>query len=141
MIFDKLDADFGDDPVLVAGPASKQDADAIEAFAGFTLPESYREFIARYGAAIVGSYPVYGSGASEAMGSQQRSVIEVTQRFRADAWPHSDEGLVVSMDHAGNAMILDANGRVRRYDHDGGIDEVISDTFESFLEWSLARSG
>lgn len=139
-MFEKLDADLNGDPVLVAGPASAEALAAIAAFAGFPLPASYSEFVARYGAAIVGPYPIYGSGVSEAMAAEEASVIGVTQRFRSDRWPGTSEALVISMDHAGNAITLDASGRVQRFDHDDGVEEIISQSFEGFLDWCLSSS-
>ena len=138
-MFDKLDADLSGDPVVMAGPALASEIDEIEAFAGFPLPDSYREFVRMYGAAIVGPYPIYGYGASEAMGAKEASVVEVTERFRSDRWPGSAEALVISMDHTGNAITMDASGQVHRFDHDAGVSEVISKSFEQFVDWCLSR--
>ena len=134
-MFDQLDADLKGDRVLVAGPAPLSGIDAIEAFAGFRLPASYRDFVKRYGAAIVGPFPVYGIGASEAMSAKDASVVDVTERFRGGEWPSVLETLVISTDHAGNPITLDGDGRVQRYDHDCGVIELISKSFEGFLEW------
>ncbi|TCM12035.1 SUKH superfamily protein [Novosphingobium sp. PhB165] len=138
-MFAELDADLNGDPVLVAGPALESQIDAIQAFAGFPLSPSYREFVKRFGAALVGPYPVYGSGASDAMSKDDASVIDVTKRFRSDGWPYSDRSLVVSTDHAGNAIMLDEKGSIHRYDHDAGTIEFISSSFESFVQWCLTK--
>jgi hypothetical protein len=136
-----LDAEFAEFPVLVAGSTAPQAVQQIEEFAGFPLPESYRDFVARYGGAIVGSYSVFGSGASTAMGGNESSVIEVTNRFRADNWPGSDDALVVSMDHAGNAIMLVKDGKIVSFDHDAGETDILAPTFERFIiDWCL-KSG
>lgn len=138
-MFENLQADLAHHPVLVAGPAPTSQIDRIEAYAGFHLPPSYREFVSRFGAAIVGPYPVYGSGAAEAMGSEGSSVITVTERFRADRWPGCTGALVISMDHAGNAITMDGSGQVTRFDHDTGANELVSESFEQFVDWCLSR--
>ena len=133
-----LDSEFAEFPVLVAGPATQQAVRQIEDFVGFPLSDSYRDFVARYGGAIVGPYSVFGSGASNAMAANESSVIEVTNRFRADNWPGSDNALVVSMDHAGNAIMLGEDGKIVCYDHDAGETDILAPTFERFIiDWCL----
>lgn len=133
-----LDAKFEEFPVLVAGPAAPQAIQQIEEFGSFPLPESYREFVSRYGGAIVGAYPVFGSGASTAMADDQSSVIDMTDRFRADNWQGSDDSLVVSMDHAGNAIMLGQDGKIVCFDHDAGETDILAPTFERFIvDWCL----
>ena len=140
-IYEVLDAKFEEFPVLVAGPAASSEAERIEQFAGFSLPRCYREFLTRYGGAIVGAYSVFGWGASIAMGADESSVIDVTNRFRADRWPRSDTSIVISVDHAGNAIMLNENGEVIRFDHHSGYTETLAPNFERFiLEWCLKIS-
>jgi hypothetical protein len=134
-----LEDDLAGDPVLMAGTPLASDISQIEAFAGFPLPGDYRAFVEKYGAAIVGPYSVYGVGASEAMGENESSVIAVTERFRADGWPGTEDTLVVSMDHAGNAITLDAQGFVYRFDHDSGTNEVLAPSFGNFVVKCLAN--
>lgn len=133
-----LEDDLTGDPVLVAGSPRASDVRQIDAFAGFPLPEEYRAFVEKYGAAIVGPYSVYGVGASEAMGDNENSVIAVTERFRADGWPGTEDALVISMDHAGNAITLDDQGFVHRFDHDSGATEVLASSFGDFVVKCLA---
>lgn len=132
-----LDSGFAKHPVLVAGPASAAHVSQIEAFAGFSLPSDYKTFVERYGGAIVGPYSVFGFGASDAMGDEETSTIQVTNRFRSQQWPGTETNLVISMDHAGNAITLDRKGHVHRYDHDSGSTEELADSFENFVRWCL----
>jgi hypothetical protein len=134
-----LEDDLAGNPVLVAGTPLASDISQIEAFAGFPLPADYRAFVEKYGAAIVGPYSVYGVGASEAMGKNESSVIAVTERFRADGWPGAEGTLVVSMDHSGNAITLDAQGIVHRFDHDSGTSEMLAPSFGNFVIWCMAN--
>jgi hypothetical protein len=134
----QLDADFAKHPVLVAGPASAADIAELEAFASSPLPADYKVFVARYGGAIVGPYSVFGFGASDAMGDDESSAIQVTERFRSQRWPGCESALVISMDHAGNAITLDQQGRVHRHDHDSGTTEQLAASFEDFIaNWCL----
>jgi hypothetical protein len=128
-----LEDNFAGDPELMAGAPLASDISKIEAFAGFRLPADYRSFVEKYGAAIVGPFSVYGVGASEAMAENDGSVIAVTERFRADGWPSAEGTLVVSMDHAGNAITLDAQGLVHRFDHDSGTTEMLARSFSDFV--------
>jgi len=130
---DRLDAEFAEFPVLVAGPPSLKVVQDIQDFAGFIVPESYRDFVVRYGSAIVGSYCILGSGVSTAMGANESSVLELTNRFRADNWPGSDDALVISMDLAGNAIMLARDGRIVCFDHDAGETDILAPTFEAFI--------
>jgi len=130
---DQLDADFATHPVLVAGPASATEMASLEAFASFPLPADYKDFVSRYGGAIVGPYSVFGYGASDAMGNNESSAIQITKRFRSLKWPGCENTLVISTDHAGNAITLDQQGRVHRYDHDSGTMEQLSVSFEGFV--------
>ncbi len=128
-----LDAEFAEFPVLVAGPTSLKVVEDIQDFAGFIVPESYRDFVVRYGGAIVGAYSVFGSGASTAMGTNESSVVEVTNRFRAENWPGSEDALVISMDLAGNAIMLRKDGKIVCFDHDVGETDILALTFEAFI--------
>jgi SMI1-KNR4 cell-wall len=134
----KLDADFTKHPVLAAGPATEADIEQLETFTGFDLPADYRLFLKRYGGAIVGPYSVFGIGASDAMGDDETSAIQVTDRFRSQKWPGAEAALVISMDHAGNAVTMDQRGHVHRFDHDSGTIEQLAASFEEFIvNWCL----
>jgi SMI1-KNR4 cell-wall len=132
-MYELLDATFEEFPVLVAGPVALSEAERIERFAGFSLPNSYKGFVTRYGGAIVGAYSVFGCGASTAMGVDEGSAIDVTNRFRADCWPGSDASIVISVDHGGNAIMLYENGEIVRFDHDFGVTEILATSFEDFI--------
>lgn len=139
-LLQRLDDEFSKSPSLVCGPVSAAAVEKIQSYAGFRLPESYRIFVEAYGGAIVGPYSIYGSGASEAMGEYESSVIDMTERFRADNWPGTEGALVISMDHAGNAITLTDTGTIERFDHDYGIMEQRASDFEGFIvDWCLNR--
>lgn len=135
-----LDADFAKYPMLVAGPPQEAEMAKLEAAIGFALPADYRAFVKRYGGAIVGAYSVFGIGASDEMGDDEASAMQMTERFRAQKWPGTEDALVISMDHAGNAVTLGRDGQVNRFDHDSGTAERLAESFEGFvLNWCLGR--
>ena len=62
----------------------------------------------------------------------------MTNRFRADDWPGSDSAIVISVDQAGNAIMLNESGEVLLFDHDSGHTETLAPNFECFiLDWCL----
>lgn len=128
-----LDEKFKKHPILKAEAVAYEEIDATAAAAGVKLPEDYREFIHRYGGAIVGSLPIIGLRQAPAMARTESSVFEVTKHFREQGWRGVDEWLVISVDLAGNPIGLDKNGRIWIFDHDAGVVEVIAEDFESFL--------
>ncbi len=109
----------------------------------FILPESYKEFVHLYGGATVGAYPVYGLRASKDMDVDETSSLEVTQHYKKGGWfdtvwSRPGNYLVISMDHCGNPIALDEEGKVWIFDHDFRSTDLIADNFEEFLaKWCL----
>ena len=129
----KLDEDFQKHPVTVSGPVAMSEVSALEQQAGFSLPQDYKEFVARYGGGIVGPYSVYGLRGADAMGDDEASALEVTRKFRNQGWRGTETWLVISTDHAGNPVGLDKDGKVWISDHDAGVVEIIANSFEDYL--------
>lgn len=133
-----LDTMFRESPVMCAGTATREEVDQLESSIGFRLPDDYREFVERFGGAIVGPFSVYGVQGSDAMGDDESSALDVTNRFRSDGWQGTDQWLVVSMDHSGNPVGLDREGKVWISDHDAGAIQELAPTFEDYLRrWCL----
>jgi len=114
--------------------------DALAEKLGRPLPPDYREFLLRYGGAVVGSYSIYGVRQAQAgMGRAPQSVVDLNERWRRPGWPHANEWLIVSEDGYGNPIGIADDGRVLSWDHDlGGIHELGS-SFEDFLRRELER--
>lgn len=136
-----IDEMFREDPVLRAGEVSYEEIDAAAAQAGFQLDLDYREFVHRYGGAIVGPYRIYGLRSAPAMGRKGNSVFEITRDFRRQRWPGVDDWLVISIDHAGNPIGIDKDGKVWISDHDAGVVEPIANSFEEFLRKRCLNMG
>jgi|APCry1669189070_1035195.scaffolds.fasta_scaffold71391_1 hypothetical protein len=133
-----LDTMFRESPVMRAGTATPEEVDQLESSIGFRLSDDYREFVEKFAGAIVGPFSVYGVKASDAMGDDESSAIEVTNRFRADGWTGTTDWLVISMDHSGNPVGLDADGKVWISDHDAGAIQELAPSFEDYLRrWCL----
>ena len=119
--------------MLAAGPVAYEEIDSTSAAFGFKLPDDYREFIHRYGGAIVGSLSIIGLRKASAMGRSENSVFDVTNHFRKQGWRGVDNWLVISIDLAGNPIGLDKEGKIWIFDHDAGVVEVIAESFEEFV--------
>lgn len=128
-----LDELYATHPIMKAESVPYEEIDSAFAEIAFGLPDDYREFIHRYGGAIVGAFPVFGLRRAGPMGVDDGSFIEVTESFRRQRWPGVENWAVISTDHAGNPIGLDAEGKVWIYDHDACAAQVIAGDFESYL--------
>ena len=102
--------------------------------------EDYVLFLKRYGAAFVGSYPIFGLRPIELMGNLW-SVVEFTKWFREDDWPAAKDWYVVSTDGYGGSIGVDSDGRVLVADPTHGCIDELAPNFEQFLlEWCLKEN-
>lgn len=62
-----IEEKFKKHPVLKAEAVPYEESDAAATVAGITFPQDYREFIHRYGGAILGPLPIIGLRRSQAM--------------------------------------------------------------------------
>lgn len=125
-----LEEEFANLPILRGGVVPLTEVEAASATLGLAFPQDYSEFLHRFGAAMVGAYPIFGLRAVEPMGSFW-SVTEVNRHFRADGWPGVGDWVIVSMDQAGNPVGITKDGEVWISDH--GKTAVIAPDFEQFL--------
>ncbi|MGH7857284.1 MAG: SMI1/KNR4 family protein [Candidatus Binatia bacterium] len=129
---EQLRSHFTRFPFLVGGEVSEQEIENAERELGRSFPPAYREFVLRFGGGVVGSLSIAGLRFVPAMGSEERSVIELTRRFQEDGWAAPD-WLVISIDHGGNPLGLAKDGSVWRFDHDFGGLSLVSETFDDFV--------
>lgn len=124
---------FSRTPILKAeGVESHEIADA-EREVGLALAEDYKEFIRRYGGAIVGPFRVFGLRRAVPMGRNEASFVEVTRTFRQQHWPGVEKWAVISMDHAGNPIGIDEEGIIWVSDHEARAVQAIAANFEDYL--------
>lgn len=127
-----LDDRFSESPILRAEGVSLSEVADAEREVGVKLAEDYKEFIRRYGGAIVGPYPIFGLRNVEPMGNGS-TLLEVTKSFRRQPWPGVENWAVISTDHCGNPIGLDADGKVWISDHDAGAIQLLAPNFEAYL--------
>src|SRR4051794_34532366 len=107
----RLDAEFAEFPIMRAdGAPSQAEIAQAEQQIGVPFDEDYREFLLRYGGAMVGPYPIFGLRTVEVMGTDHWSVLDVTRHYRSDGVPGVERWVVISEDHAGNPVGMDAEG-------------------------------
>lgn len=132
-VWQELDDMFAKHPVMKAIPVSLQEIDDSAAQIGVPFPDDYREFVNRYGGAIVGPFPIFGLRKAAPMAKDEGSVVDITRQFRNQRWPGVETWVVFSMDHAGNPVGFDKTGKVWICDHDARVVEVIANDFEEYL--------
>lgn len=128
-----LESRFKEHPVLAAGPVSLPEVSLLETYAGFSLPEVYKEFVLNYGGGIVGSFPIYGMRRAHAMALDEESAINVTQKYRLQKSRGIDGWLIISSDLSGSPIGLLPTGEIWISDVEFGVVAPLSPTFESFL--------
>jgi hypothetical protein len=131
--WDVIEAMFAEFPFMRAEEVQIAEIDAASNELGIPFAADYREFIRRYGGAIVGPYPIFGLRAAEPLERNGASVTQVTRQFRHNRWPGTEHWAVFSIDHAGNPIGFDKEGKVWISDHDAGVLEVIAPDFEEYL--------
>ena len=129
-----LNAAFSEFPIMVADTCPAiEEINAAETALGIPFSLDYRVFLEKYGAAMVGPYPIFGLRQVEVMGNDEWSVVDMTKRFRNEGVPEIQAWIVFSMDHAGNPIGMDSKGGTWIYDHDFGGACKLYSNFETFL--------
>jgi hypothetical protein len=131
---DRLDEMFAEFPIMRADdvPSEAEIAEA-EQDIGVPFSKDYREFLLRYGGGMVGPYPIFGLRPVEVMGANRWSVREMTQDYRSDGIPGVERWIVVSEDHGGNPLGMNADGAIWIHDHDYGGVSPIADSIEEYI--------
>ncbi len=132
--WNRLTLHLSSSPILRAEtlPTVEEVDRACEAV-GVPFPQEYRDFLLRFGGAMVGPYPIYGLRPVEVMGVNTWSVVEMTKHYRADGWPGAEEWVIISTDHGGNPIGMDAKGLIWTFDHDFGGLYFEADNFEEYV--------
>jgi hypothetical protein len=139
-LISELDRMFAEFPTMRANEVPQPiEIDAAAEALGVRFPDSYRDFLLRYGGAIVGPYPIYGLRPVETMGAWW-SVKTVTEDFRSQGVNALLNWVIFSGDHAGNPIGFDAQGEVWIYDHDFGGVTALHPDFESYLRDTCLKS-
>ncbi len=131
--WNKLEEQFAEFPFMKATSVSEKEVEESERKLGVQFVSDYKEFVLRYGGAIVVSLPIYGVRQAEPMDDEFWSVCVVTMHYRREGWPLDECLYVISSDHAGNPIGIDSVGKVVSYDHDLGEEILIAESFEKYL--------
>ena len=127
---------FSQMPILRAEAVTPSEIEAAESEVGVRLSTDYKDFVARYGGAIVGPFRIFGLRRATPMGKNEGSFVEVTNAFRRQRWPGVEKWAVVSIDHSGNPIGLDREGAIWISDHDSAQEQPIAKDFEGYLRRS-----
>lgn len=131
---ERLDTMFSESPVMCSDEIpTNEEVNIAEQLIGVPFPEEYREFILKYGGAVVGPYPIFGLRSADVMDEDRWSVVEITNQIRQIGIDDANKWIIVSEDHAGNPIGMDGDGKIFIYDHDfGGVSEIAT-SFEEYI--------
>lgn len=130
----RLDAEFAEFPIMRAlNQPSEEEISRIEQLIGVPFPDDYKQFILLYGGAMVGAYPVFGLRPVEVMGNNHWSILDVTEHYRANGTPGTNQWAIFSEDHSGNPIGMDKDGVIWTYDHDFGGTVCLANDFEDCI--------
>lgn len=127
-----LERELESSRVLWGEPVTEAEIDRASASLGKDFPNAYREFLARFGGAVVGGFPIFGLRPVEAMGKPW-SVMEVDEQIRQTGIPELARWLVISSNHAGSPIGIRPDGSVWIWDHDFGGPSELAENFEDFV--------
>lgn len=136
---ERLDDKFARYPMMRA-TSEPSDAEIEEASQQIGIPfvDDYRQFLLRYGGAMVGANPVFGLRPVEVMDEDTWSVVDVTHWFRSTKVPGCDSWAVVSVDHGGNPIGMDRFGAIWIHDQVFGGLSPLARSFEEYIRvWCL----
>lgn len=124
--------EIGEAVTLAASVPGIEEIEAAQSALSCRFDSDYFEFLLRYGAAFVGSLPVFGLRPVHAMGNSW-SVVELTNEYRREVGSTIADWYVISEDGYGNPIGIAPDGRVMVFDHDHDGEAVLAETFEQFL--------
>lgn len=130
----ELEKYFQEDPTERVESVPDQEINLAEKQLGVQFSEGYKKFVSLYGGAGLGSKLVYGLRHQENMDCKIFSVVDVTNFYREQGWPDTENWYVVSDDFDGNPIGIDPEGKVWLSDHNSGFELVkIADSFEELV--------
>lgn len=130
----KLKSFLDKHPSLSGKPATDDEIIKAERILNVHFDKCYKEFIKKFGGAFAGiGIHAFNNGAS--VGNE--TVIELTKKNRelfAGLFPEINEYVIVSDDGSGNPIGIAPDGKVVLFDYDTEEKDVLSNSFESFIE-------
>lgn len=135
-VWEALKIYFEDDREdYVGGGVSLGDINKAEIELNVKFDDSYKQFLLKYGGAMVSGDLLYGLSYQDDMSMDCWSVIQNTNFYKVtQKWPDIDDWYIISDDGRGNPIGCKPDGSVWLSDHDVGFEQVkLADDFEEFL--------
>jgi len=123
-------------PELKGTPATTQQIEKAEEKLQIAFDDDYTEFITRFGGSYAG-IGIHAFSNASAMGNE--TVFDLTSWCRksfegGEFSSELNKSLVFSDDGSGNPIVINEKGIIIIYFHDSGEKEILSESFECFIE-------
>lgn len=135
-VINELNIFFQKNPTMVGKAATNEQIINAETELNIIMDKDYKEFIQNFGGAYAGlAIHAFINGVS--IGNE--TIIDLTNRARnlfneAGLFPEINESLVIADDGFGNPIAIMPDGEVVLFDHDTEEKQILSNSFEDFIE-------
>lgn len=135
-IINKLSTFFQKNPTMSGKAATDEQIINAEKELNVIMDKDYKEFIQNFGGAYAGlAIHAFINGTS--IGNE--TIIDLTNNARnlfndAKLFPEINESLVIADDGSGNPIAIMSNGKVVLFDYDTEKKQILSNSFEEFVE-------
>ncbi|MBB6275013.1 SMI1/KNR4 family protein [Porphyromonas circumdentaria] len=140
-LMNRLVAFFGKNPTLLGEPATDEQIADAEKKLGVVMDKDYKEFIQNFGGAYAGiAIHAFSNGTS--IGNE--TIVDLTIKarnlfFNTTLSVELNESFVIADDGAGNPIAIISNGQVVLFDYDTEKRQVVSNSFDEFIEENFAE--
>lgn len=135
-VINKLNVFYQKNPTMLGKAATNEQIANAEKELNIIMDKDYKEFIQIFGGAYAGlAIHAFINGTS--IGNE--TIIDLTNSARnlfndANLFPEINKSLVIADDGSGNPIAIMPNGEVVLFDYDTEEKQVLSNSFEEFIE-------
>lgn len=135
-VIDKLNVFYQKNPTMLGKAATNEQIANAEKELNIIIDKYYKEFIQNFGGAYAGlAIHAFINGTS--IGNE--TIIDLTNSARnlfndANLFHEINKSLVIADDGSGNPIAIMPNGEVVLFDYDTEEKQVLSNSFEEFIE-------
>ena len=135
-VVNKLSVFYRKNPTMLGKAATNEQIANAEKELNIIMDKDYKEFIQNFGGSYVGlAIHAFINGAS--IGNE--TIIDLTNSARslfndANLFPEINKCFVITDDGSGNPIAIMPNGEVVLFDYDAEEKQVLSNSFEEFIE-------
>ncbi len=135
-VINKLNVFYQKNPTMLGKAATNEQIANAEKELNIITDKDYKEFIQNFGGAYAGlAIHAFINGTS--IGNE--TIIDLTNSARnlfndANLFPEINKSLVIADDGSGNPIAIMPNGEVVLFDYDTEEKQVLSNSFEEFIE-------